>query len=849
MEIGSLVFGLAGLLMLVCFMPPLAVKLRLPHSLLLAICGFLLAYAAHPNAWLPPVLGDFLGIINTFDVSHQTFLVVFLPVLLFETALAMNVRRLMEDIGPILMLAIVAVFVSTLSVGFLVSQFTPYSLAACLLLGAIVATTDPAAVVGIFKEVGAPNRLMTLVEGESLLNDAGAIAVYTVLLGVVSHSGSWQVGLVLSDTVIMFSGGALTGFVLGRIACELFFWLRGWPAAEISLTLSLAYLSYLVAEHYFGVSGVVATVVAGLVVGSTGRTKMAPNTFEMLTQAWHQFGFWANSLIFLLAAMLIPRLMPDLNLENLFEISLVFVATLFARALVVFGLLPLLSMANLSAGVGTRYKLALCWGGLRGAVSLALALAVIEHQTIPEDIRHFVGVSATGFVLATLVLKGLTLRPLIALLGLNRLSPKEEALRNTALFEATSSVQLATDEIAEAEGLSGQARDKLRAVLAVNTIQLTEGLLKNFSVTERVELGLAIVARHEHEMFFEILKEQLIDEKIAAQLLSRAEQTEDGIRTLGVQGFRLASAKAMRYPRRFRRALQAHKAIGLQRWLAAELAQRFGLLLVMRSAAQLVIKFAEKEVRPLLGEEISLEILSLHHERLALINEGLQALNLQYPIYAMWLQERYLGRIARKLERERYEQMFRHSLLSGAVYQDLLSQLRNRWAFLEQDPRLDIEMGAKDLVARVPLLQGLSNSKQIEVTKLLRPRLYLPDQRVLAKDKPSIELYFVASGAVRILLPDNTHVELGTGEFFGELHLLGQQTAGFEVRSLGYSKLLCLPAKAFNTLLEQDPDLRAHIESVAKQRLRAIEVWQAQQTASGTAAPKDLVSASPNTSA
>ena len=138
MEIGALVFGLAGLLALVCFMPPLAVRLRLPHSLLLAICGFLLAYAAHANVWLPPVLGDFLGIINTFDVSHQTFLVVFLPALLFETALAMNVRRLMEDIGPILMLAIVAVFVSTLSVGFLVSQFTPYSLAACLLLLSLI---------------------------------------------------------------------------------------------------------------------------------------------------------------------------------------------------------------------------------------------------------------------------------------------------------------------------------------------------------------------------------------------------------------------------------------------------------------------------------------------------------------------------------------------------------------------------------------------------------------------------------------------------------------------------------------------------------------------------------------
>jgi len=257
----------------------------------------------------------------------------------------------------------------------------------------------------------------------------------------------------------------------------------------------------------------------------------------------------------------------------------------------------------------------------------------------------------------------------------------------------------------------------------------------------------------------------------------------------------------------------------------------------MRSVAQLVIQFADREVRPLLGEDISQEILSLHHERLSLINEGLQALNLQYPTYALWLQERYLGRIARKLERERYEQMFRHSLLSGAVYQDLLGQLRNRWAFLEQDPGLDIEMGAKDLVGRVPLLQGLSQLKQIEVTKLLRPRLYLPDQTVISKNKPSPELYFVASGAVRVLLPDDTHVELGNGEFFGELNLLGQQTPGFEVRSMGYTKLLCLPAKAFNALLDQDPELRRHIEAVAKQRLRAIEVWEAQQTASKTVTP------------
>jgi len=99
----------------------------------------------------------------------------------------MNVRRMMSDLAPILLLAVVAVFICTLFVGYGVSLFSPYSLAVCLLLGAIVATTDPAAVVSIFKEVGAPKRLTTIIEGESLLNDAAAIAVYSVSVGDCGH--------------------------------------------------------------------------------------------------------------------------------------------------------------------------------------------------------------------------------------------------------------------------------------------------------------------------------------------------------------------------------------------------------------------------------------------------------------------------------------------------------------------------------------------------------------------------------------------------------------------------------------------------------------------------------------
>ena len=228
----------------------------------------------------------------------------------------------------------------------------------------------------------------------------------------------------------------------------------------------------------------------------------------------------------------------------------------------------------------------------------------------------------------------------------------------------------------------------------------------------------------------------------------------------------------------------------------------------------------------MLGDSTAEQLRQAHQGRLGLIQDGLQALNLQYPTYALWLQEDYLGRIARRLERERYGEMLQQSLISGEVYADLLGQLNTRWNFLDRDPPLDIEMGATELIGRVPLLQGMPSDAQRAVTRLLKPRLFLPDQLILGPTKPAVALYFVASGAVTVLLPDGTHVELGSGEFFGEIYLLSNEKLEFEVRSLGYSKLLCLSAKDFKALLARDTVVRESIELVAKQRMRALEVWR-----------------------
>lgn len=849
MDVGSFVFGLAVLLTLVCFMPPLAGRLKLPYSVLLAIAGCVLGLIVHVHAWAPRVVGDALDSLDQLNLSSDAILTIFLPVLLFETALSMNVRRLVDDIGPILMMAIVAVVVSTVVVGFSLSSFSQYGLIGCLLLGAIVSTTDPAAVIGIFREVGAPKRLTTLVEGESLFNDAASIALYSVLLGVFSGRDSLSMSSVFGDFVVSFVGGGLAGYLMGRAGCSLFGWLRGWPAAEITLTLTMAYLTYFISEHYLHVSGVVSTVIAGLVVGSTGRTRMSPTTFEHLSSAWGQFGFWANSLIFLFAAMLIPRLMASVDTSELVLVILLFVVALVARGLVVFALLPLLGMTRFATKVSNPYKVVMSWGGLRGAVSLALALAVTEQPSVPVHVRQFIAVATTGFVLMTLFVNGVSLRALIRTLGLTELSPFERVIRNQALVVSLDVLQRRTEEVAVQDHISMEARERINAVFDASLSSVHDNQVDQMDVPRRAAIGLAIVSQREQEMFFNILKAQIVDWRMAERLLARAERLEDAVRIGGMEGFRHAIAADLRHSRGFRLALRMHYATGFERWLAHEVRQRFASLMTKRSVAQRLITFVQDQIQPLLGEEAAKQIVAAHRERLTLIESALQTLNLQYPRYAAWLQESYLGRVARELERMRYREMLSQFLISGEVYADLMTQLRDRWAYLEKNPPLDFEMGADELIKRVPLFEGLAPEALQAISRLLKPRLALPDQRILAKGGHRQAMCFVASGAVVVHLPDGTAVELGSGEFFGELALLGNPGLSPEVTSLGYSRLLMLSSRDFDALLKRDEVLRERIEMVAKQRLRAVEVWRQYSQAAEQGGPAPTMTATADATA
>src|SRR5215471_5721247 len=212
-------------LTVVSLLVPLAERFRLPHTVLLAIAGMGLGFL---GSWIMArgfklgAVGDAFVGLDHLKLGTNLFLPLFLPPLLFNAALTIDVRRLFDEVFAVLLLAIVAVLVCIAFVAGVVHLATDIDIVVCLLLGAVVSTTDPAAVIGIFRDVGAPKRLSILAEGESLLNDAVAISAFGLFMGMLVAHAPGEVAEAGSHGVVLaflreFVGGLLVGFILARL--------------------------------------------------------------------------------------------------------------------------------------------------------------------------------------------------------------------------------------------------------------------------------------------------------------------------------------------------------------------------------------------------------------------------------------------------------------------------------------------------------------------------------------------------------------------------------------------------------------------------------------------------------
>src|SRR5690242_14493599 len=204
-------------------------------------------------------------------------------------------------------------------------------------------------------------------------------------------------------------------------------------AAIASVTVSLAYAAYVLADHYLHVSGVIAVVMAALTVAAYGPTHLHPKRWTALKQLWTQLDFWSNCLIFILASMLAANVLPKISWLYVSGLIATALGAFVARIIVMFGMLPVLEMGRLVQPVDRRYKAILVWGGLRGAVTIVLAMVAASDGRLPDDVREFAAVLATLFVLFTLFVNATTLGLVMRILGLDKLSRLELALRDRVL--------------------------------------------------------------------------------------------------------------------------------------------------------------------------------------------------------------------------------------------------------------------------------------------------------------------------------------------------------------------------------------------------------------------------------
>ena len=829
-------FAVAGLLAVVALLPPLARRLRLPLAVLLAAVGVALGSGhlllGDTAAQGMGAAGDFLMALGGLELSSAAFLYIFLPVLLFEAALGVDVRRLMDDLWPVLLLAVVAVLVATFGAGLAMwvgwwiwhGEWSTIGLVVCLMLASIVATTDPAAVIGIFRDIGAPRRLTVLVEGESLFNDAAAIAVFTILLGILTAGGdavSVDPAGAMVLFLVKFLGGIAAGFAMGRLVGWVVTPMRDTPQSEITLTVVLAYLAFIVSENYLGVSGVVAVVTAGLVMAAEGRTRISPESWTGLRNVWSQLGFWANSLIFLLASMLIPPTLASATWGHAILLVALILGALVARAAVICGLIPVLTWMKAADRISFPYQMVILWGGLRGAVSLALALAVTENAAVAKPIQDLVAVVATGFVLFTLFVQGITLRPLIRLFGLDRLSPIDLALRNRALGLSLGNVRQEIEGIARNFNLDPEPAvapllDR-GAELAQEQLDLeASGAL---SAEDRINIGLLNLARYEEDAYLRYFADGVVSRLTAQNLTAVAGRIQDRARTGGKAGYEAAAAKALRLPRSVKVALFLHRRLGWPRPLARLLSERFSDLVVLRFALQELQQFNSQRLAPLLGKDAAESLRGVLTTRQTAADEAITTLQLQYPRYAEAVQGRYLQRAGLRFEERTLRQLHDEAVISREILGDLERDLRRRRERVEKPPELDLGLSRMDMLRRVPLFASLSEERLRSIETLMRPVLTVPGELLVRRGERGDTMYFIASGAVAVEVPGlDTAVRLGTGDFFGEMALVFDIPRNADVRSLGYCQLLVLEKRDFSRLYLEDPEMRTQINAVASQR-------------------------------
>jgi Na+/H+ antiporter len=444
---------LTFLLLAVVVLAALGQRSRIPQPIVLVLGGLALGLA--PGVPAPAIDPDIV-------------LFLFLPPLLYFAAFSSSAYELRDNAAPIALLAVPLVLVTVAAVAVVAHWAAGIPWAPAVVLGAVLGPTDPVAATTIIRRLGAPGRLVTILEGESLANDATGLTAYKLALGAVGSAVSaWTIG---PGFVAVAVGGVAVGLVAGwafgrlRSAFE-------EPSIDVTLSLLTPFAAYVPAER-IGASGVLAAVTAGLWIGNQALGIAGPESRLRTRTFWDALNFLLNSLLFLLIGLQLPSIVDRIEGAALLPLggrALLLAAVVLGVRMVWMFTVPDLMAVITTRGIGRdglwthkRERIVVGWSGMRGGVSLAAALAIPElagGRPFPD--RDLIIFLAYAVVLITLVGPGLTLSRLVAWLGIGEGEARRRADAELRLRLTRAAIER-LDEIERDEDVAERVVDRLR---------------------------------------------------------------------------------------------------------------------------------------------------------------------------------------------------------------------------------------------------------------------------------------------------------------------------------------------------------------------------------------------------
>lgn len=441
----SYVLSLFILLIITSAVYLLAKKTKLPYTVLLVLVGLLIVPISNI-----PFLNPTLGFLTETVLTPELLFYVFLPILIFESAFNMSIRKMVENIWSISLLSVAGLIISAslIATGLyfilpLVGLNVPFI--AVLLFGAIISSTDPVAVLALFKEFGAPKRLTMIFEGESLFNDGTAVALFLVILSIAKSGfhGSETIFEGIGMFLMMVILGIIFGIVMATIFSRILRRTKANEFVSINILIISAHLVFILCElinanPIFGIhihiSSIIATTISSLFLGNYTRHSLPPKIDSYLNKSIEHLAFVANSLVFLLAGILFAS--TKINLTKLLLpiiITILVVAT--ARAISVYLAIKPLNTLKLESAIPTSWQKLLAWGSLRGALAIIVVLLIPDNLKLDGwnydfSIKELILSMTIGCILATLFIKALTIGPMIKKMKINEPTPFKKAYGN-----------------------------------------------------------------------------------------------------------------------------------------------------------------------------------------------------------------------------------------------------------------------------------------------------------------------------------------------------------------------------------------------------------------------------------